>query len=220
VLRYAAPLLLSCAAIAAAGCGGGAGASATELRLEREDLVSVTHALQRAQVPVQREVASTKAAWPHVANGLPANTAAIPRVPIDAAAASAGKVVVPAPLQEAQATMLTGPGAAIAGLFRSYSGLSMRGWQMIGSAIDAIEAGTSTAARFARANVALYVESVYDGHFSLAQIGKKLRSGYRQLGGEHAFGAALTAVEVAALERVYSEATDRLYPHVGVRLGS
>ena len=220
MLRYAAPLLLSCAAIAAAGCGGGEGASPTELRLEREDLVSVAHALQRAQGPVQREVASTKAAWPHVANGLPANIAAIPRVPIDTAAASAAKVVVPAPLQEAQATMLTGPGAAIAGLFRSYSGLSTRGWQLIGSSIDAIEGGTSTAARFARANVALYIESVYDGHFSLAQIGKKLRSGYRQLGGAHAFGTALAPDEVAALERVYSEATDRLHPHVGVRLGS
>jgi hypothetical protein len=220
VVRYAAPLLLSCAAIAAAGCGGGEGASPTELRLEREDLVAVAHALQRAQGSVQQELASTKAAWPHVANGLPTNTAAIPRSSIDAAARSAAKIIVPAPLQEAQATMLTGPGAAIAGLFRSYSGLAARGWQMIGAAIDAIEHRNASAARFARANGALYVESVYDAHFTLAQIGRKLLSGYRQLGGASAFGNALAEDEVDALARLYSETSARLHPHVGVRLGS
>jgi hypothetical protein len=220
VVQHAAPLLLSCAALAVAGCGSGEGASPTERRLEREDLVSVAHALQRAQASVQRETAVTKAAWQHVANGLPANTAAIPRTQIDAAAKSAGMIVVPAPLQEAQATMLTGPGAAVAGLFRAYSGLAGRGWQMIGAAIDAIEQGSATAARFARANVALYVESVYDAHFTLASIGKKLVSGYRQLGGPSAFGTALAKDEVDTLALAYSEAAVRLHPHVGVRLGS
>ena len=68
--------------------------------------------------------------------------------------------------------------------------------------------------------MALYIESVYDAHFGLAQIGKKLLAGYRKLGGQAAFGAALTQGEVDALADAYSEATDRLHPHVGVRLGS
>jgi hypothetical protein len=219
-MRYAALLLLGCAAIAAAGCGGGEGASATERRLEREDLVSVAHALVRAQSFVQREVASTKAAWAHVANGLPANTAAIPRAAIDMAARDAEAVPTPAPMQEAQASMLTGPGATLAGFFRSYSGLAARGWQMIGSTIDVIERGTPASTRFARANVALYVESVYDAHFTLAQIGKQLRSGFHRLGGPGAFGTALGQHEVDTLAGAYSEAAVRLHPHVGVRLGS
>jgi hypothetical protein len=129
-------------------------------------------------------------------------------------------VVVPAPLREGQATTLTGPGAQIAGLFQGFHGLAANGWRMIGAAIDAIGHGSPAAARFARANVALYVESVYDAHFSLAQIGKKLQAGYRKLGGAGAFGTALAKSEVDALARSYSEATDRLHPHVGVRLGS
>ena len=73
---------------------------------------------------------------------------------------------------------------------------------------------------FARANVALYIESVYDAHFTLAQIGKKVLDGYGKLGDGKAFGAALVTDEVEALARAYSEAKDRLHPHVGVRLGS
>jgi hypothetical protein len=127
---------------------------------------------------------------------------------------------VPAPLQEAQATMLTGPGSSIAGLFRSYRGLAANGWQIIDASIDVIRHGSPAAARFARANVALYIESVYDAHFTLAQIGKKVLDGYLKLGDGKAFGVAITADEVQALAHAYSEATDRLHPHVAVRLGS
>jgi hypothetical protein len=218
-VRYAALLTVSCAAIAAAGCGG-EGRSATQLRLEREDFVTVAHALQRAQPEVSREVVATKAAWPLVAHGLPAKPAAIPRGPIVAASASAAKLVVPGPLQEEPSRMLTGPGAQLAGLFQSFARLSGRGWQMIDSAIEAIEHGSPAAARFARANVALYIESVYDAHFTLAQIGKHVLDGYRKLGDSKLFGATLTAEEVEALTHAYSEATDRLHPHVAVRLGS
>ena len=91
---------------------------------------------------------------------------------------------------------------------------------MIGAAIEQIKHGSRAGARFARANVALYIESVYDAHFSLAQIGKQLVKGYKELGGEAAFGASLTQAEIDGLAATYSEATDRLYPHVGVRLGS
>jgi hypothetical protein len=220
VVRCAALLLLSCAAIAATGCGRGENSSSTELRLEREDLVAVVHALRQAQGPVEREVATAKAAWPLIAHGLPADTAAIQRAPIVAAAASAAKLPMPAPLQEAQAAMLTGPGSSIAGLFRSYSGLAAPSWRIIETSIDAIEHGSPAAARFARANVALYIESVYDAHFTLAQIGKKVLDGYGKLGDGRAFGVTLTGEEVEALAGAYSESMDRLHPHVAVRLGS
>jgi hypothetical protein len=220
VLRCAAPLLLSCAALATAGCGGGEGASTTGIRLQREDLITTSHALLRAQGSVEREVAATKAAWPLVANGLQSNLTSSGRTAIATAARQAAKVLIPAPLPEAQATTLTGPGAQLAGLFQSFNGLSRNGWRMIGAAIDASEHGSPAAARFVRANVALYIESVYDAHFGLAQIGKKLAAGYRTLGGAAAFGSSLTDGEVQALARSYSEAADRLHPHVGVRLGS
>jgi hypothetical protein len=220
VVRCAALLLLSCAAIAATGCGRGESSSSAEVRLEREDLLAVAHALQQAQGPVEGEVAAAKAAWPLVAHGLPADRAAIDRAPILAVTATAAKLPLPAPLQEAQASMLTGPGSSIAGLFRSYRGLAAHGWQIIDASIDVIEHGSPAAARFARANVALYIESVYDAHFTLAQIGKKLLDGYLKLGDGKAFGMAITADEVQALAHAYSEATDRLHPHVAVRLGS
>jgi hypothetical protein len=219
-VRYAALLLLSCAAVAAAGCGRGERSSSLELRLEREDLVAVAHALQRAQGPVEAEVASAKAAWPLVAHGLPADGAAIQHAPILAAAAAAAKLPTPAPLAEAQATTLTGPGSSIAGLFRLYAGLANHGWQIVNTSVDAIEHGSPAASRFARANVALYIESVYDAHFTLAQIGKHVLDGYRKLGDSELFGATLTAEEVEALTHAYSEAADRLHPHVAVRLGS
>ena len=92
---------------------------------------------------------------------------------------------------------------------------------MIGAAIEQIEHGSPAGARFARANVALYIDSVYDGHFSLAQIGKKLLDGYRMLGGQAAFGTALSQAEVdAAGDAPTPKPADRLHPHVGVRLGS
>ncbi len=75
-------------------------------------------------------------------------------------------------------------------------------------------------ASFARANAPLYIESVYDGHFGLAQIGKNLVAGYQKLGGPAAFGTALRSAEVARLAAAYSEPAVRLHPHPGVKLGS
>ena len=214
-------LLGSGVAAACAGCGGvGRSASPEELRLERNDLVALSHALKDIQGPVASEVAATKRAWPLVANGLPGNAAAIARSPIAAAAQSAANIRLPMLLQEAQTAALTGPAAPLAGLVRSYILLATRGWRLIGAAIDQIEQGSSASAHFARQNVALYIESVYDGHFTLAQIGKQLLAGYRKLGGATAFGRILTQAEVDGLANAYSEAIDRLHPHVGVRLGS
>jgi hypothetical protein len=169
---------------------------------------------------VGREVASTRTAWPLVANGLPAGASAIETASVAAAAKSAAAIRMPELFEEAQAVSLTGPASQIAGLFRTYVALATRGWTLIGAAIGEIEHSSPAGALFTRENVALYIESVYDGHFTLAQIGKALLAGYRKLGGAAVFGGSLTPGEVDMLARAYSEETDRLHPHVGVRLGS
>jgi hypothetical protein len=184
------------AAFALAGCGGST-PSPRAMQLERADFVAVSRTLTKAQPSVSSEVAATKAAWHLVVNGLPADTGATPRQAIRQAAERAIAVGVPALFEERQAAALTGPGSGIAGLFRSPAG-----------------------ARFARANVDLYIECVYDANFGLAQIGKKLLSGYKKAGGPSAFGSSLTQAEVTALADAFSEARDRLHPHTGVRLGS
>jgi hypothetical protein len=212
--------LLSGVLTTAAGCGGTTRASSPAARrLEREDLVAVSHALQTVQTPVAREVAAAKTAWPQLANGLP-RPPSTARTSVAAASDSAGRIKAPPPLEQAQSASLTGPASQLAGLFSSFNGLTSNGWQMIGAAIEQIEHGSPASARFARENVALYIDSVYDGHFSLAQIGKKLLDGYGMLGGQTAFGAALSQATVDELARAYSEPEDRLHPHVGVRLGS
>jgi hypothetical protein len=214
---------LLCAVIAGAlsGCGGTSSTPA-ELRLQREDLVAVSRALATVERPVAIEVAAAKRAWPLIANGLPAAAGplASARAPVLTAATSATRIPTPPVLAEAQADSLTGAGAGLAGLFRNYIGLTTRGWTLTGAAIDQIQHDSPADARFARENVGLYIESVYDGHFDLAQIGKHLTDGYRRLGGPSAFGNALTPAEVDALGDAYSEANVRLHPHVGVRLGS
>jgi hypothetical protein len=213
-------LLLGGAGAGACGCGASGSESAAALRLQREDLIAVARALEELSSPVAAEVAAAKTAWPSIANGLPERGTESIRSLLAAAATRAAAIHLPAPLHEAEAVSLTGPAAQIAGLVRSYALLSSRGWTLIAAALEQSERGTPAGARFARANVALYIESVYDGHFALAQVGKKLRSGYEKLGGVSAFGAALSKSAVAALSDRYSEARDRLHPHVGVRLGS
>jgi hypothetical protein len=213
-------LLLSSALLVAGGCGGKKAPSPAAVSLRRADLIAVAHALKSVEGPVAGEVAATKAAWPLVANSLPPGNIPTARPPIAAAAASAAKIKVPGLMEETQAASLTGPASQLAGLLFTFSRLAARGWTLTGAALDQIEHGSPASARFARANAALYIESVYDGHFILAQIGKQLLNGYRALGGPAAFGSALTQREVDALAGTYSEASDRLYPHVGTRLGS
>jgi hypothetical protein len=214
-------LLAAALAIALASCGGsGETSSPAKLSAQREDLVAVSGALKEAEASVAGEVAATRKAWPLIAHGLPAGGAAIARPPIEAAARSAARVRVPAQLGEAQVASLTGPASDLAGLFRAFSGLTATGWKLIDAAIGQMEHGSPAGAAFAKANVALYIESVYDGQFDLAQVGKHLRDAYRKLGGSAAFGRALTQEEVDALARVYSEPAERLHPHVGLRLGS
>jgi hypothetical protein len=169
---------------------------------------------------VRREVAATKAAWPLIAAGLPADTRTISSPAIRAATLGAAALTLPGLLAEAEAKSITGPASSLAGDYRWYVKLATHGWQLIGAAVEEIQHGSPVAARFARANVALYIESVYDAHYDLAQIGKQLRAAYKTLGSAAAFGTSLTAAEVHALTRAYSQAEDRLYPHVRARLGS
>ena len=216
------------------GCGH-AQPTPAQLALEREDLIALAKALQSQEPQVARELADTKRAWPLVVNGLPRGSLEGLVDPVSTAARSAAEVTTPALVGEARgytltgpAASTTGPAAALAGLFRSYRGFSERGWRLTESAIEQIRAGerpgasprTRAAARFARENVGLYIESVYDGHFELAQIEKKLRKAYANLGGPATFGSALTAAEMEDLASAYSEATARLHPHVGVKFGS
>jgi hypothetical protein len=203
-----------------AGCGAThVATSPLALGLQRQDLTAVSRALSESQDPAAREVAATRTAWPLVANGLPADTRPLVR-PTATAAESAARVRLPALFEEAPAASLAGPASGLAGLFRTYEGLATRGWQQIDAAIAQIEHGSPAAARFARENSPLYIDSVYDAHFALAQIGKQLSRAYTMLGGAPAFGRTLTQAEVNALAEAYSEAADRLHPHAGVRLGS
>lgn len=216
----AALLIASSAALLLGGCGSDEPATPAATHLEREDFAAVSHALSGLTQTIDAEVKASKAAWPLVANGLPANPGAGELASVRAATLSASRLPLPALFSEARAASLTGPAAHLAGLFRSFRGLSTRSWQLIEAALEQSARGPSAAARFARANVALYIESVYDGHFGLAQIGKQLSEGYAKLGGTSAFGETLTESEVDRLLATYSEASDRLHPHVGVRLGS
>jgi hypothetical protein len=224
-VRVAATLLLLLGSVAVmgmlAGCGG-PDRSAAELRLEREDLVAVSRELKRVEGPVAIQLRESERAWPLVVNGLPASARGLEsaRAPVAVAAASAAKVPIPPLMSEAQSPSLTGPGSPLAGMFRTYTNLVTRGWTLIAAAIDQIQHGTPASAQFARANVALYIDSVYDGQFDLAQIDKRLHEGYRELGGQPELGSALTQAEVDALGAAYSEATAQLHPHVGVKLGS
>jgi hypothetical protein len=205
-----------------AACGGKSKSTTpAALKLQREDLIAVSHALKEVQAPIAREVAATKAAWPLIANGLPAEITSVARsAPAQAATASAARLRLPALLGETQARTLTGPASQISGLVRSYALLSARGWKLLDAAFAQVESASPANAEFARKNAPLYIESIYDAHFALAQVGKKLLANYDKLGGAHKFGPSLTEPEVDALARAYSEPRNRLYPHVTAPAGS
>jgi hypothetical protein len=212
--------MLAGAALGAGGCGSTRKAAPQELTLERADMVAVARALAAQEPAVRSEVAAAKAAWPLIASGLPAELNVRTSQAVQSASTRAAAFKLPGLLTEREAKSLTGPASSLSGTFRAFSVLSARGWQLIGSAIEQIQHGTRVAARFARANVALYIESVYDAHYSVAQIGKQLPIDYNRLGGAAAFGSSLTPAEIDALSHAYAEANNRLYPHVRTRLGS
>jgi hypothetical protein len=221
-LRFAALLAAGCVLAGTAGCGGsssGASSPAAE-RLQREDLVAAVHGLRQAEASSAREMAAARIAWPLVANGLPATIPPTTQTVLSAAGAAARAIVLPSLMSRERARSLTGPAAGIAGLFRTFDGLTERGWTLTAAASKEIDSGPAAAARFARENVPLYIDSVYDGHYDAAFIGKSLLAGYKKLGDARAFGATLTQAEVDALAGAYSPASERLHPHPGVKLGS
>jgi hypothetical protein len=224
-LRVAALLLTLGGAAGAggglAGCGGTRKvvASPAAQMLQREDFVAVSRGLREAEDSARREMAAARIAWPLVANGLPLSIPTRTRVAVANASRNAQAIIVPALMSEAQARSLTGPAAGIASLFEPFQRLTERGWTLTKAATDEIASDTPAAARFARENVALYIDSIYDGHFDATLIGKSLLSGYRLLGGAAAFGAMLRAAEVDALASAYSPAAEQLHPHSAVKLG-
>jgi hypothetical protein len=196
-------VVLAVAAVALAGCGARAPLPGG-LRLERADLVLLAGSLQRLESPVRGEVAAARVVWPALNRGLPARVPAALTVGIAAAGRRAARVRLPARLTEEGG--LTGPAASVGGLLKSYALLTRRGWQFVASASAA---GTA----FLRANAPLYIYCIYDGHFDLSLLGKKLQAAYAKLGGGSAFGATLTPGAVAALAQVYSTPAVRLAPH-------
>lgn len=190
-----------------------------ELGLEREDLIATVRALTKVRATVAREAAATKLAWRSIAKGLPPSPAPL-RAQIGAASSSAAALAIPVPLGEEESRQLTGPSTSIAGTYRTFAVLARSGWRLIAADARAVESGRASAASFARATVPLYIESVYDAHFALAQIGEKVRKGFHDLGGPKVFGSALTQAQVDAIASFYSEANNRLTPRAATKLGS
>jgi len=181
----------------------------------------VARALAHAEPSARAETLAAKAAWPHVANGVPAHLGSYARNLIDTAAARASSLAVPTVLSEHEAQALIGASSGVAGSYRFFSVLASRGWTLLAADVHQSEhPHTASAARFARANVDLYIESVYDAHFALAKLGKDILRGYQKLGGTEAFASKLPEREVNALAAQYSEGNFRLYPHPRVHLGS
>jgi hypothetical protein len=197
------------------GCGSTTSysPSSRELALQRSQFVKVSDELRGLEHAVQRELSSSRKAWPTIANGLPQTFEAGLREAVKQATTSAA--ALPEPPFAAKADVLTGPAAGIAGLYESYSRLTERGWRLTETGIAAIRANNPATANFERANSSLYIDAIYDAHFNLSLLGKSLISGYERLGGPRAFGATLTQNELNALATAYSIPAVRLEPHPG-----
>ncbi len=184
--------------------------------------MQVGQELSELRTPVAREVRASRALWPAIYNGLPARIDPDLRSAVNAASALAGSL--PAPRFMQSTATLTGPASGIAGLYEDFDRLAERGWRLTETTVAAIAEGRPAVARFVRANSGLYVDSIYDAHFYLSAIGKRLLEGYEKLAeqGEHengtgarAFAARLTPALLAALARFYSKPGVLLEPHPG-----
>lgn len=189
--------------------GGHRSPTPAELAQRRAHLAFVAKGLRHVEPSVRRELASTKAAWPAIAHGLPGKPSAglLARV----AAAKHATEAVPTPQFVPLLDELVGPAAGIARLFRSSQVLLTQGWQHVDAALNAIDSGSSTAS-FERASSSLYVESIYQGAFDLSIIGESVEGNYRKLGGAAIFGSELTGTRVASIVQTYSPAA-KLEPH-------
>ena len=142
------------------------------------------------------------------------------RAKVAAAAQRAAQVRLPSLFTEEGSAQLTGPALPLAGQFRSFQTLGSRSWQLLDSSLEEIEHGSRSEARFARQNLPLYIESIYDAHFTLAEIGKQLLAAYKKLGGAEAFGGSLTPAQIQQLADEYSKERNELSPKERVKLGS
>lgn len=224
-VRVATAILTLAAALVAVLTGCGAGSSSVSRReyaLERAQFEQVADELREVQRDVHREVGTSRAAWPLIYNGLPTRMSASLQSRVKAASDVAG--ALPAPRFMTQQANLTGPASGIAGLYEDYDRLAERGWRLTETTVSGIVSGPRSVAEFVRANSPLYIDSIYDGHFDLSLIGKKLLDGYDKIedlsqepkfAGIGGFGASLTRREVQALAAAYSIPAVRLEPHPG-----
>lgn len=209
-LAIAAAIALAAAGIAIAiVLGGHRSPTAAELGERRAHLAYVAAGLRSIESSVKQELASTKAAWPAIAHGLP--TTAGPSLRARVATATRNTEAVPSPEFVTLLDELVGPAAGIARLFRSSQLLLTDGWQHVDAALIASANGSSTA-RFQHESSGLYIESIYQGAFDLSIIGESVEGNYRKLGGTPLFGTELTAARVASIAATYSPRA-KLKPH-------
>ncbi|HEX3391872.1 MAG TPA: hypothetical protein VHS55_04865 [Solirubrobacteraceae bacterium] len=222
-MRVATAILTVLVLCAIAGCGtGGSEISRREYALERAQFEQVADELREVQGAVHREVSTSRAVWPLIYNGLPTRMSTRLQSGVKAASDVAG--ALPAPRFMAQQATLTGPASGIAGLYEDYDRLAERGWRLTETTVSGIASGPRSVADFVRSNSPLYIDSIYDGHFDLSLIGKKLLDGYEKIedlskeqkfAGIGGFGASLRQREVQALAAAYSIPAVRLEPHPG-----
>jgi len=213
-------LLALAMGIALGGCGKHKMATPAEAKLENEDLVAVTAALAAVAPQVEAEVDATKAAWPAILGGVKGRPTAATRAKVALAAKRAAQLRLPALLSEEGSAQLTGPASPLASRFRSFQTLGSRSWQLLESSLAQIEHGSRGQAEFARRNLPLYIESIYDAHFTLSETGKQLLAAYKKLGGEETFGSSLTQSQIQQLAERYSQGRNELSPKEQVKLGS
>jgi hypothetical protein len=224
-VTFGVAILLVGAVTLLAGCGSGSSShaqSSRELALERAQFAQVSSQLSGLEAAVKREVAASRLAWPAIAGGLPQTPGSGLRTAVNTA--NAGAKALPEPSFLSGASKLSGPASGIAGIYKNYEQLAQRGWNLTEAAVQTIASAKSAAtnlttasaaaqASFARTNSPLYIDAIYDGHFDLSLLGKSLAGGYEKLGGQQAFGAALTQAQVNALAGAYSIPGVRLEPH-------
>ncbi len=203
-----------------AGCGTHKVATPAEAKLENEDLLAVTAALTAVAPQVEAEVAAAKAAWPAILGGVKGRPTASTRAKVALAAQRAAQLRLPSLLSEEGSAQLTGPASPLASRFRSFQTLGSRSWQLLESSLEQIEHGSRSQADFARRNLPLYIESIYDAHFTLSETGKQLLAAYKKLNGERTFGGSLTASQIQQLADRYSKERNELSPKEQVKLGS
>lgn len=216
-LRAAALLSIAFAiAFVLVGCGSKLH-NPIEIKLERMDLVSVSKQLLHNDRAVEDELTSAHATWPYLYNGLPS------RITRSVEARISDSTRKMAALPELpflrRVHDLTGPASDIGGAYEKFWSLGKAGWEMIQATVLSLRHGPASTARFREENLPVYIQSVYDAHYSLSLIGKDVKSGYEKLGGSEGFGAALTPIEVETIMRLYSPEVARLEPHTTEALG-